>query len=74
MKIIKYYLSDIWKNWAFKNNYEKSCCSYSGMKERQWLETGSDCCKVRGFLMYLFIIIKFCVGLYEEVGQVAQSV
>jgi hypothetical protein len=26
MKIIKYYLSEIWKNWAFKNNYGKPCC------------------------------------------------
>jgi len=40
------------------------------MKERQWIETGSNCCKVRGFVIclfvYLFIILKFCHRLYEE--------
>ena len=32
------------------------------MKERRWIETGSNCCKVRGFVIYLFIILKFCLG------------
>jgi hypothetical protein len=26
MKIIKYYLSEMWKNFAFKSNYEKPYC------------------------------------------------